>query len=68
MEMPKTNIMKMRLEKRCVICEKRAQEGIMIASSLICSPCEKAIVQTEETDELYNRYVEKMKSLSSQYI
>jgi hypothetical protein len=68
MEMPKTEILKMRLGKQCVICEKRKEEGIIIAKSFICTSCEEKIVHLDEGDQMYDAYVKQMRPLSSQYM
>lgn len=68
MEMPKTNIIKMRLEKQCVICEKRKKEGILIANSFICNKCEHEMVHLDEQDHQYNEYIKQMRTFSSQYV
>ena len=68
MEMPKTEKMKMRLGKQCVICEKRREEGISIAYSFICQTCEQEIVHLNDSDQMYNKYVKQMRTVSSQYV
>jgi len=68
MEMPKTKIMKMRLGKQCVICEKRKEEGILIAKSFICTTCEHEMVHLDDQDHLYHEYIKQMRAFSSQYV
>ncbi len=46
---------------RCSICEMEKSDGLHLHIGFICTECEKAIVQTDTSDPVYQEYVEKMK-------
>ncbi|WP_332697195.1 sigma factor G inhibitor Gin [Halalkalibacter lacteus] len=66
--MPKTSIMKIRLGDKCVICNKRKEEGLHVVNSFICSSCETKMVQVNENDQTYHTLVKQMRNLSSNFI
>lgn len=45
----------------CSICEKDKSDGLHLYIGFICTECEKAIVQTDTSDPVYQEYVEKMR-------
>ncbi len=49
----------------CMICERECDEheGIKILSQFICTDCEKDIVNTNVDDDLYDYFVEKLRTL-----
>lgn len=50
-------------EVRCILCRKRVGEGLNILGRVICCECERRIVALNVTDDTYDYYVERIKSL-----
>ncbi|WP_188207388.1 sigma factor G inhibitor Gin [Alkalibacillus aidingensis] len=48
--------------KRCQICDEWKQEGINLFVSFICTSCEKEMLKTDPEDEMYQFYIDRMKS------
>ena len=53
----------------CSICEKEKSDGLHLYIGFICTECERAIVQTDTSDPVYQGYVEKLRknNISSIY-
>ncbi|MFC4403550.1 sigma factor G inhibitor Gin [Gracilibacillus xinjiangensis] len=50
--------------KHCGICDKTKKEGIYLYQLFICAECEKEIVATDPSDEVYSIYVKKLKAIN----
>ncbi|UOQ83827.1 sigma factor G inhibitor Gin [Gracilibacillus salinarum] len=48
----------------CGICNQMRTEGILLFGFYICHECEKEIVATNPSDESYQYYVEKLRSIN----
>ncbi len=45
-------------DKRCIFCGELHIDGIRICGKLICSSCEKMLVNTEVNEPVYENYKE----------
>lgn len=49
--------------KRCIICEKKNAEGIILRGKLICEECEREIINAGILSSRYDFYLERLKQI-----
>ena len=54
-------------EQTCLFCGKETKDGLWIFSALLCSQCEKELLNTEVAAPRYGEYVAKLKKVWSSY-
>ncbi|WP_067933460.1 sigma factor G inhibitor Gin [Alicyclobacillus kakegawensis] len=49
--------------RRCIICDRPREIGIVVWGQFICAECEQEIVSTDTSELRYQYYVQRLKRL-----